>query len=31
MILAWLIILLIVRGVDKFIQIREFRKEGVDD
>jgi membrane-associated PAP2 superfamily phosphatase len=31
MILAWLIILLIVRGVDKFIQIREFRKEGVHD
>lgn len=31
MILAWLIILVIVRGVDKFIQIREFRKEGVHD
>ena len=31
MILAWLIILLIVRGVDKFIQIREFPKEGVHD
>lgn len=31
MILAWLIILFIVRGVDKFIEIRELRKEGVQD
>ena len=31
MILAWLIILIIVRGVDKFIQIREIHKEGVHD
>ncbi|MDP2851095.1 MAG: phosphatase PAP2 family protein [Sulfuricurvum sp.] len=29
MILAWLIILFIVRGVDKFNEIRESRKEGV--
>jgi len=29
MILAWLIILLIVRGVDKFIEMRIRRKEGV--
>lgn len=31
MILGWLIILFIVRGVDTFIQIRERRKEGVYD